>query len=345
MTNQDVKLGIISDPHLIENEEYRWDLFQQLRALWINHQFKHLVITGDLTERKDNHNSRLVNRIVTELNEFAEDILPEDGRILIDRGNHDGDDPDLPYFLFLDLLPKVVYFEHPMSWTDPEISRDLLFLPHSRNPQQDWEGLDLTDKIVFAHATVDGAFAENGMQMKSNIDSEFFRKAAIAFSGDIHRPQQVGPLIYVGSPYNVRYGDNFQGGAVILNTRTLFWERIPLQFPRKLTFNITSSEDLEIQVKEKITKENITDAMVKVRLHIDAINMHYWQKIQQECKNLVASHGYKWGGWEMVKDYMEAMPTPDQAKNQSIGFDEYCGQQQIEERLVKVGKKLLEECP
>src|SRR5215831_20234111 len=103
---------LVGDLHLTtaERDAYRWGVFGQLRKLIKEHAPKHLVLLGDLTNEKDRHPGELVNRIVQEitaLRGFTEMIVH------IVRGNHDGVDPNWPYFAFLNQLDYVRFYTDP----------------------------------------------------------------------------------------------------------------------------------------------------------------------------------------------------------------------------------------
>ena len=57
---------LVSDLHLTDNprDEYRWGIFGQIDSVIQTYQPSCLVILGDLTDKKDNHSSELVNRLL-----------------------------------------------------------------------------------------------------------------------------------------------------------------------------------------------------------------------------------------------------------------------------------------
>ena len=189
------------DIHLTDDprDEYRWRIFKFLRRMAEKHGVNHFVILGDLTDKKDKHSSRLVNRIVDELH-----ALP--GRVVVMKGNHDYDaDPDTPFFRFLGHgggaitagLPvsKVSFFTTPQAFnigTTP-----CLIIPHVRKTDgYEWPKVPAGTRFVFTHQTFHGAVSENGMVMPGlPPDLLTLPDGCEIVSGDIHVPQVLGGLI------------------------------------------------------------------------------------------------------------------------------------------------------
>src|ERR1700747_822103 len=118
-----------SDP----KEAYRWDLIEWLIQKAKEERIDNVIILGDLTVKKDNHPSALVNRLCLGLSELA-----RVAHVFINKGNHDFVDPKTPFFGFLERMPKIRFFTEPTVVEvrvagKPEMC---LFLPSSPNPNQ-----------------------------------------------------------------------------------------------------------------------------------------------------------------------------------------------------------------
>lgn len=336
------RILIFSDTHFTNkpDDEYRQDLWKQGAELIKELKPKYLLLAGDLTEAKDQHNSKLVNRIVDGIIEWARLMGLHDGDLWILRGNHDGYAVDWPFFRFLGNYPNIKYFAQPTSnFVD---GSELLFLPHSRDPVADWASIDMTDKIVFAHVTVNNAIAESMQKLTSSVESDLFTKARIAFSGDVHKPQEVGPLIYIGSPYNVRFSDNFDGNAIVFETKNCEWHRIPLEFPRRYTLDITSIDDLERLFKTKIVPNK--GHQVKIRLTISPKhdNTKTWRQIKDYSKTYVLENGCVYMGCTLKKDFDTRITSAPREDRKYTNFESYCSIRNIPEKLKTLGAKILE---
>ena len=201
---------LLADLHLTANpkDAYRWRLFPWLIEAVAKHAVAFLVILGDLTESKDYHSARLVNQIVDELCRL-------NIRIIIVPGNHDGIDPGCPYFRFLGQFEQITY--HQTVFMGPLAGRQVLFLPHTKTPEN-WETSLLYDaEVIFMHQTVSGAKSETGIGLEGMAATVLAgAKRAKIWSGDVHVPQKIGAVEYVGAPYPVRFGDSFKPRAVLL---------------------------------------------------------------------------------------------------------------------------------
>lgn len=211
---------ITSDLHLSDNprDDYRFQFFEQrLPRIMRQHDKPRLFLLGDMTEAKDHHSSRLVNRIVDGLIQLA-----EIGPVIWLRGNHDCDVPESPFFAFIKHMDNL-HFINEVTLTD---TWDLL-LPHSRNPAEDWKGLPLKEaRMILAHNTFAGAVDKvplAGVPPPS--------KSIPIISGDVHVPQKLGNVTYVGSPYAIDFGDSFQPRLLIRRGITL--TTLKLKGPQK----------------------------------------------------------------------------------------------------------------
>jgi hypothetical protein len=94
---------------------------------------------------------------------------------------------------------------------------------------------------LFMHQTVKGSIASNGQEMDGEELPPL--NAGKVYSGDIHVPQVIGSVEYVGSPYHVHFGDNFRPRCILLDSRNravdLFYEGIS-----RVTLRIRSLKEL-----------------------------------------------------------------------------------------------------
>lgn len=209
-----MKWLITADLHLTDRpqDEYRWDIFPWLRRHAALREVDRILFLGDLTDRKDHHSAQLVNRLLAELSSLG---VP----FYVLMGNHDYVDPGQPFFDFIDMIRLPTRIDIG--------SQHCLFIPHTKNwaPASVWrKKYDLADPtwdFIFCHNTFDGAESSSGYTLSGPRPAVFNRSCATIISGDVHVPQQVGVVTYVGSPHPVAFGDTFK-------PRVLFWngERI-----------------------------------------------------------------------------------------------------------------------
>jgi hypothetical protein len=269
---------IISDLHLTDNplEEYRWGVFDWLDELKKEYDIENIFLLGDITEKKDHHSSLLTNRIFDELIYLARDLQ----MLWILRGNHDGIDPTEPFFHFLNNEQNIVYYTEPTY-----ASQDYLFLPHSKDPANEWKHIFKkyikTTNIIFMHQTVQGAKANNGFSLAGLDGGLFEHFNGLVFSGDIHKPQQVGNVIYVGSPYPVYFGDDFVGGVILLHHDNKEgpglgpWERITYPSIKRSMIELDYTKELVYDFK--VNKGD----QFKIRMLVnrsDSDQFDHWKK-------------------------------------------------------------------
>ena len=353
---------LFSDCHLTVKpmDEHRWSLFDMLREVAIKEKIDYFIGLGDLTESKDCHPGVLVNRLVNGLTSLT-DIAP----LILLQGNHDGTDQHAAYWSFLENIERIHYVDEPTWWDGsvswynfPSSSSKFLFLPHTRDPLNDWKDTDFTGKIVLAHVTIHQAMSESGYLMESPVGVEVFEKALRTYSGDIHRPQNfmLHRFTYVGCPYNIRFGDEGSNRVMILEVLSdeVRDYSIYLPYPRKLMFDTDGIKDFEEQIKRTQTllageatylKIPRIRPQAKVRLHITKENIGEWRVIQDGISSICKDYDIELSAKEMIRDYKQGEEQEKLAKStgQQLSFDSYCDGQKITSELKEAGWSIVSE--
>lgn len=214
------KALIISDLHLTSSteDEYRWrvlDWAAEQRQTQDAADF--LYILGDVAHRKDEHPATLVNRFTNKIDELLSAGYEQIGIL---AGNHDYKEHGVPYFKFLRYFGNKIKFIY-----EPEYHHGALWLPHSPRPLETLEHGVVqahANKIpyVFMHHSVIGAVSSEFNEMDTGFTTaqlkEMFPKAYEIFSGHIHLPQKVPPVVYIGVPHPIVSGDIADYRAILL---------------------------------------------------------------------------------------------------------------------------------
>jgi DNA repair exonuclease SbcCD nuclease subunit len=193
---------LTADLHLDDREVngYRWGVFTAIEQ-WVKEQPNQavVIIAGDLGDKKDRHSARFVNRLVEEL-----DHLVGMGVVFhITCGNHDAPISGIPYWNMLNGR-KGVHF-----YTKPTKLGALLLLPYADDPAKEWAGLDWAGvRCAILHQTVTGVIGNNGHKLE-NAKMPPLPRGIKYYAGDIHDPQLVGRVQYIGSPHPINYGDTY----------------------------------------------------------------------------------------------------------------------------------------
>lgn len=227
---------LTADWHLDDNpdNEYRWNVFDEVQRL----QPDDLFILGDLCDRKDRHSGELVNRLVEELKRLRDRGI----YTTIIMGNHDRPLKGKPYWHFLNSIDGIRFHSRPRAHTAR--GGNILWLPHSDNPKEDWDDIRfrLYD-VVFMHQPVNGARV-GGRELEVNNMPPLPRDRLI-YSGDIHTPQTVRGVEYVGAPHWTNFGDDHLCRMLELNNDfTIAQQHFMHHQARKVLVEATSFDDV-----------------------------------------------------------------------------------------------------
>lgn len=318
---------ITGDIHMNLNplDSDRWNLWPWIREQVKKYKVDDVLILGDLTDEKDRHPSSLVNRFVNEISSLASFC-----KVTIIKGNHDFVDENDPFFKFLNKIQNVRFY------TKPKVIGNWLFLPHTKYWKKDWNTYipNFNDySIIFCHHTFEGAKAESG-QILSGIPVTIFKgfKGQV-YSGDIHVPQILSSIEYVGSPYRIRFGDSFEPRVLLLQDSK---ER-DIHFPSRGRELLVCRSLLELS-----KNDFIIGTQVKVRIELRRSEFPEWTVIKQEIKKLVAERGWELCGLELEKIKSEDEPIHIKKHTNAIdNVEEYCKKKKLSKDISKIGLELI----
>ena len=204
-------------------------------------------------------------------------------RIEILLGNHDYLREGHAYFEFLNRIPGLHFITQ--KYEDGDQGGPLaLFLPHTKTPARDWAGMDFSHfSYVFMHQTAPGAVASNGQKMDGEALPSL--KGPKVYSGDIHVPQVLGDIEYIGSPYHVHFGDRFKPRAVLLDSRGRAHD---LHFPTisRFTLSVSSISELKRQCADLKQGDQ-----VKLRMKLTEADKHSWLTMRREAVAMLKDRG------------------------------------------------------
>jgi len=260
---------LTADTHFTDQakDAYRFDIFKWLRQQQKLHKPEATFLLGDLTAQKDKHSSFLTNKLV-------EGVLSLEPPLFILKGNHDYIDPDFAFFKFLRHIEGIRFISKPTEW------HHIGLLPHIRGQQEFDEAVrSFKDELdfLFIHQCVEGAIAETGARLSGTSTAAIEENPPRlgVYAGDIHRPQQVGIVTYVGAPYHVRFGDAFDPRVLLLHKNGKS-ENLHFDCPRKWSLTVRSADEI-IGNKQLFEGDQI-----KVTIELASEEATEWRTYKQE---------------------------------------------------------------
>jgi hypothetical protein len=328
---------VTADLHLSDNprDAYRHEWVASLPSLVEELDVQRVLILGDLCESKDRHSAWLVNRVVDHIMALAK-ICP----VHILRGNHDYINEAHPFYHFLSHLRRVTWYNVP----SPRRLRELgqcLFLPHTRSPEEDWCGLLDPFDWAFAHQTFEGADVGHGRKL-AGVSQDIFSGNARIISGDVHVPQKLGPVTYVGAPYLVDFGDDYTPRIILLQDDEM--ESVPCSGAQKRLVDMGRLDTLESATNEAGVAAG---DIVKFRVHLPAGQIGDWPHIQAEIRDW----SQRVGCWAHTlqlatqRDQGEArihVSRSTQPHDDRKLVENYGSQQGADKKTIRTGIRLLE---
>jgi len=337
---------VSSDWHLSDNtlDAYRLKTVKTVFPKLVKkHGVELLLMLGDLTEAKDGHKAGLVNDVVGVFYALAQ-LCP----VVIAQGNHDWlSGPDNPYFGFLSRIEGLFWVNRPTPLGELDLPSckaalgalgPAILLPHTADAERDWADVEFGQyDWAFAHQTFAGAVGDSGIKL-GGVPLSFFPKHLRIISGDVHRPQKVGQLIYVGSPFSVDFGDDFDPRVLLIEGTKL--SSIPVPGPQKRLVEVNSLAEL---------KQHQTDLepgdLLKVRVKLKAGEKAAWGETSAAVRAWGEKNGYH---IHLVQPVMPSKATGSMitAKGIAVKTDEellreYSSARALDKKTLKAGVQLL----
>lgn len=322
---------ITADLHWSSNprDRYRHDYVDTIVKEIKKNRVETALILGDLTSEKDKHDAWLVNQVFSHITRMARWC-----HVIIVMGNHDYISPDCPFFQTLGHLQGVTWISRPIGFH--LFKQKCLFLPHTRDYQRDWDGVDVRMyPLVFTHNTFEGAKAESGEKL-SGIPRSVFNRKQVVISGDVHVPQKLSPVEYVGAPYEIKFGDDFESRMLLMdhNGKRI---SIPYDGPRKLLLNIRLVDaDVRIEGLRK-------DDMLKIQVYLKAGQFGEFQRFKDRVYATAAKWGYSIYQILPVVEPGEPVVTRKRSRKRDDEevLKDYATATRVKKSVVKTGVKLM----
>lgn len=265
---------LCSDLHFTANptDEYRWAFWPWLAGEIEAEKAQTLLILGDVTDAKDYHSAQLVNRLTKAFADLLARFPHLQIRVL--AGNHDWLRSGGVFFKFLEHLdPRLVFITQPFEDMLDD-GPSAYFLPYSKSPVKDWAGMDFSHyDYLFLHQTIKGSIASNGQAMDGEELPAL--NAGKVYSGDIHVPQKIAGVEYVGSPYHVHFGDAFTGRCIVIDRKRIAYD-LHFETIARLSLKLSGLRELK---KAQLRKGD----HVKLTIQLSAADLHDWKRIRREC--------------------------------------------------------------
>jgi DNA repair exonuclease SbcCD nuclease subunit len=318
---------ITSDLHFTDSpkDAYRFGLFDWLLQQQKKFSVDATFILGDLTGDKDKHSSTLVNHVVAGFKKLHSPIF-------IPMGNHDRLSPNMPYFYFLNYMG--VSFCHVPTRLD---SLKVYIIPH----QLDQVSLDEAFSrvpagwLVMCHNTFTGAINETGglltgFELPKN-------SARTIYSGDVHAPQCLstpnGDVVYCGSPYHVRFGDNFTPRVLLLNHE----KSVDLYFPAPRKIHCT------VRDLSELPRLNPGD-QIKIDMELTREESVEWENNKAAIHEFYKKEGVGVYGTRCVLPQTRVnrnQPTKAKIKSNADYFQAFCSAEKVPPLIKKAGLNFL----
>lgn len=326
---------LIGDLHLTDHarDEYRFGIFDWIKKQQLKRETVATFLAGDITNSKDRHSATLVNKIVAGLTQLKPPVY-------IVMGNHDYRDPKNPFFKFLNHIDGLKFITKPVI---VNAGKPIAIIPHYRSQDEFDAAVSLCSTprpaAFLVHQTFDGAIAESGVRLSGFSASlvESLKPPLGVYAGDVHRPQTQGCVTYIGCPYHVRFGDNFDSRCIYVDKagkETYPW----FDAPHKWSLTVRSYEDI-------LNNQNLYEKdQVKLIIEVAREEVVEWKKIKQQvlaaCKRLkLEVFGVKLE-IRTTKRHTRLQINERHVSNADT-LEQFCKAENVANKIKEAGRKLL----
>lgn len=206
--------------------------------------------------------------------------------VYICMGNHDYRDNKNPFFKFLSHIEGLHFITEP---TVVRHGKRMAIIPHYRKQDEFDEAVFACQKHApssfLVHQTFEGAIAESGVRLNGLSASliESCKPELGVYAGDVHKPQTQGLTTYIGCPYQVRFGDDFEPRCIHVSKSGV--ESYPwFEAPRKWALKVRDADNI-------LNNKHLVDGdQVKLIVEVTREEAVEWKAIRQRildaCKEM-----------------------------------------------------------
>ena len=239
-----------------------------------------LFILGDWFDNRQYLDIFIMNASIDIMEELSK-IMP----IYFLIGNHDiykKYDTDVNSLRTFKNVENIKIYQNPVIITNGESK--ILILPWLGNGEEEkYVEVNKAD-YIFAHADIQGFAYDNGKIINDGVNfSQADAKRII--SGHIHKRQENGNMLYLGSPYHTKRSDiGNQKGVYMLNP-----QENKLSFEKNIISSIFQKVRLEylmeltLEQVSNLLENNYTDIIVPDK-YIHLFNLTKFVELLQTCK-------------------------------------------------------------
>jgi hypothetical protein len=220
---------------------------------------------GDIFELKD----RVPNHILIEFQKRLNEIRTINFTAML--GNHDY---NLLKYPTLSLFTnRICFITEPCIQIEGKLK--IAYLPFQRDTKDFWHywtKLHNKNPDLFSfHQELPGAEYESGKKIPGEVPPSIFDPKIIYISGHLHKYQKLGPVTYLGAPYQIKFTDEGCKKYVMLfNSVTKKMALLELHYPKFLSFNIENfnidlsvAHDNYIRIIGEVEPQNWTPEIKK----------------------------------------------------------------------------------
>lgn len=236
-------------------------ILEQIQEVIETYHVTSFIHLGDLFEKKDKLPAEILIETKKKLEQF-----PSSCRIYHLMGNHDSLTGDYSLVSLFDSI-EVIH-----ETTPKEIDGKLFFfIPFKRNWEDfknDFEKGKLIPNLDFLcfHQSIPGAKYDNG-QIITGEFLDYSSQTFKIFAGDIHTPQKIGDVQYLGCPYQRDFGETKTKYVYLVTPKGII-KPIQLNYPKFETINVND-----------LSKTDVNGKFIRITGEIDSAS---WSKEEKE---------------------------------------------------------------
>lgn len=324
---------LFTDTHVDDNpdNEYRWGVFDRVHEILtaLEDEISMVFLLGDAWDRKDRFSGIFVNRLIEQMR-----AIGRRKPFWIDKGNHDDPLHGPAFFQFINGMVEGVRYI-----TEPTPCGNIIVLPFTPDPMRDWAGINFKEyRAAFLHCTVTGAISESGHELTGRDINALPRDLRL-YSGDVHNPQTIRNLTYVGCPHPIHFGDKFQPRMLLLDADTLEIDReIEINTIRKVVIAINSMDDLA-DIGKRVRRGD----QVIVRCSLSAADVDRVGEIERAIASWAQSTGATLASTEMSIETGVLGAVEDADMDPDGMLDLFCDEEGLSDAQRALGHELLME--
>lgn len=262
-------------------------VLDQIKEICIRERIKVVFFLGDLHEKKD----RIPNSTLLPTKKKIQEIAGVVDEFVMLVGNHDFSNEKYPNLELYEGLENITVIKSPTIASFEGVQGIYGFIPFIRDQQVFYRVLgeqlaDVAPDLICFHQDWPGASISSSITKENDLPGfmePLLGSGSLLVSGHIHKTQEAGPVLYLGSPYQASFKEEgYENFVWLYSSCKHTFKPTEIEAPKHVTLRLSPFVRSQLNHRQANLedKRNIEGNHIRLK---GAVRADHWKSFDQEA--------------------------------------------------------------